>query len=160
MALTTEFKFTNTTSSLTKSLGLYDMKETTKYSTRRSTATEVVRGNSTTGLGADELVKFKSNRIPQVNTDLKLSRAAVNVAGVSYGVEVHATLVSTDSGDATFRQEMPIVCNISFRHPLDSKITETHVKTILARALSSLIKEDNTTRIADLMSGPIIPSDN
>jgi hypothetical protein len=154
MALTTEFKFTNTTQSLTKSLNLFDCKEAS-YTGRRSTATETLVANNTTGLEGDELVKYRSNRIAQVNTDLKLSKAAVNVTGVSYGVEVHATLVSTDSADPKYRQEMPIVCSLTFRHPLDSKITEAHIKTIMARAVSYMIKEDNTTRISALMGGPI-----
>lgn len=158
MALNTGYAFTNTTTSSTKSLTLYDLGEVENYTNRKSTATEVVRANTTTGLGADELVKYKSNRIPQINTDLRLSKAAVNTAGVSYGVEVHATLVAVDTADPQYRQEMPIVCNISFPHPIDSKITVSHIETLLKRAVSYLIKEDNTSRIGDLMGGPSAPS--
>jgi hypothetical protein len=158
MALTSSFNFTNTSATAHKAVGLFDMGELTNYGLERDEPEEVVLTNTTTAIDKGEVITYQSRKTKGVSTTLDLSYRNPIAAGVQYGVKVEAVLTTTDSSDATYRVDDPVVCTISFRHPKSSNISQANVATMLARAISALQKEDGTWRIAELMRSANKPS--
>lgn len=149
MSLSTSFGFSNTTDSentLTlKALGLV-----TNYGKEfRSNSTRL--NNATCPTDQPELVTFKYQDIDKVDTAITNLYPPSVKAGAMYGVTVEALASTTDSTDASYRVDNPVVCKIEFRHTKNGAVTEQLVEDILLRAVSALFKADGTSRIGDLM---------
>lgn len=152
MAKVSQFGFTNTTDgthTLTpKALGL-----TTNYALTGEDANNAILNNKTAPIDAEEIVTYRSRSIPSVNTDLNIQNPSKVKGGIQYQVQLEDVLVTTDSDDASFRVDEPIVALLTVRHPRSGNITEEHVATIFNRLISCLMKSDGTWRFADLMRG-------
>lgn len=152
MAKVSQFGFTNTTDgthTLTpKALGL-----TTNYALTGEDANNAILNNKTAPIDAEEIVTYRSRSIPSVNTDLNIQNPSKVKGGIQYQVQLEDVLVTTDSDDASFRVDEPIVALLTVRHPRSGNITEEHVATIFNRLVSCLMKSDGTWRFADLMRG-------
>jgi hypothetical protein len=152
MALTSAFLFTNVTGQSTDitpvSLGL-----TTNYAISSETANQSDLSNKTAPVDAEELITYRSRPIPSVNTSLDIRNPAPVKSGVQYQVVLEETLVTTDSSDASYRVDEPIVMQLLVRHPKSGNITSAKIAEVFTRLAGSLRKVDGTWRFEDLMRG-------
>jgi hypothetical protein len=150
MALQSAFKFTNTTESENSvtpiSLGVLE-----NYAVERDTARQCALDNKTAPIDAMELVSYRSRDIARVDTDLNIQHPGPVKSGIQYSVMVQDTLVTTDTGDATFRVDEPIVAMLSVRHPKSGNISNELVSQVVIRLLSACMRADGTFRFDDLM---------
>jgi hypothetical protein len=150
MAKTSSFGFTNSTDSSNevtmKSLGL-----TSNYSLVTDNADVATLNNKTAPVDQEEIVSFRSRDIGSVNTSLNIQYPSKVKSGIEYSLKIEDTLSTTDSADADFRVDEPIICNITFRHPKSGNITGDLVANVFVRAISSLMKADGSWRFNDLM---------
>jgi hypothetical protein len=152
MAKVSAFGFSNTTDGThtitPKALGL-----TTNYALTGEDANNAILNNKTAPIDAEEIVTFRSRSIASVNTDLNIQNPSKVKSGIQYQVQLEDVLVTTDSEDAAFRVDEPIVALLTIRHPRSGNITDAHVATVINRLISCLMKSDGTWRFADLMRG-------
>jgi hypothetical protein len=153
MSKVSAFGFTNATDSsntvTAKSLGL-----TSNYALATDTSDTATLNNKTAPIDLQEVISFKSGTIANLKSNaVNIQYPSKVTQGVSYSVQVTDTLSTTDTADATFRVDEPIIATISVRHPNSGNITSAHVATVLTRALSALIKADGSWRFDDLMRG-------
>jgi hypothetical protein len=152
MAKTSAFGFTNTTA------GSHDVSQialglTGNYATITEDASTAVLNNKTAPIDTEEIVTFRSRNIQQVNTDLNIQYPSPVKGGIQYQCMVEDTLSTTDSADADFRVDEPIVAQLTIRHPKSGNITSSHVATVVQRLISCLMRSDGTWRFDDLMRG-------
>lgn len=152
MAKVSAFGFTNNSDSSNeitlKSLGL-----TSNYALTAEDANNAVLSNRTAPIDAEEIVTFRTRSISTVNTDLNIQNPSKVKSGIQYQVQLEDTLVTTDTEDASFRVDEPVVALLTIRHPRSGNITEAHVGQIFTRLISCLMKNDGSWRFADLMRG-------
>lgn len=152
MALTSAFRFTNTsdgTQKITqKAIGI-----TTNYASIQEDASTAVLNNKTAPIDAEEIVTYRSKSIPKVDTDLNIQYPSPVKAGIQYQIMVEDTLSTTDSADPTFRVDEPIVAQLTIRHPKSGNITSNIIGSVVVRLLSAAMKADGTWRFDDLMRG-------
>lgn len=150
MSKVSAFGFTNATAgsnTLTPlALGL-----TTNYAVKADTATEAVLNNKTAPIDVEELVSYRSRDIQTVNTNLNIQYPSPVKSGIQYQIAVEDTLSTTDTVDADFRVDEPIVMTLTVRHPKSGNIGNTQVATVFTRLISALMKTDGTWRFDDLM---------
>jgi hypothetical protein len=150
MAKTSSFGFTNTQAGENQVTAQL-LKLTSNYALVDSDANNAVLNNKTAPIDAEEIVTFRSRNINQVNTDLNIQNPSKVTAGVQYQVQVEDVLTTTDTDDASYRVDEPIVALLTIRHPRSGNVTNAHIATIFTRLLSCLIREDGTWRFDDLM---------
>jgi hypothetical protein len=150
MAKTSAFGFSNTTAATVDitpiALGL-----TSNYSVTADTANEARLNNKTAPIDVEELVWYKTRSIPKVDSDLNIQYPSPVKGGVQYFVTVEDTLSTTDSADATFRVDEPIVAQLSIRHPKSGNVTAALVGQVVTRLLSACRRNDGSWRFDDLM---------
>lgn len=146
----TNFGFTNTQDS-TNSVVPKALELTQNYAFVSDTADIVQLNNKTCPIDLMELVQFRSRDVKQVTSNLNIQYPGPIKAGIQYGVRVEETISTTDTVDASFRMDEPIVLNLSITHPKSGNITNEIISTCFNRLLSTLIKEDGTWRFDDLM---------
>lgn len=150
MAKVSDFKFTNTTDG-SKTVTPKVLKLTSNYSVSGESADTSVLNNKTAPIDAEEIITFRSRQLPKVNTDLNIQFPSKVAGGIQYQVMVEDTLSTTDTVDADFRVDEPIVAQLTIRHPKSGNITGALVGQAVTRLLSSVMKEDGTWRFDDLM---------
>lgn len=150
MSKTSAFLYTNTTAGTHATdqvlLGL-----TQNYALMQDAANVVKLNNKTAPVDAEEIISLRSRDVEGVATDTNIQYPSKVLKGIEYGVRVDDVLSTTDSGDASFRVDEPIVCSITFRHPKSGNITSAQVAAVFGRAISALKKADGTWRFDDLM---------
>jgi len=150
MSKTSQFGFTNTTA------GSHDVTQvalglTTNYAVSTESADVAVLNNKTAPIDTEEIVTFRSRDIQQVNTNLNIQFPSPVRKGIQYQVMVEDTLSTTDSVDADFRVDEPIVAQLTIRHPKSGNITNALVGQVFTRLISAVMKSDGTWRFEDLM---------
>lgn len=150
MAKVSAFKFTNTTDG-SNTVTPKALKLTSNYSVSGEGADTSVLNNKTAPIDAEEIITFRSRQLPKVNTDLNIQYPSKVSGGIQYQIMVEDTLSTTDSSDADFRVDEPIVAQLTIRHPKSGNITGALVGQAVVRLLSSVMKEDGTWRFDDLM---------
>jgi hypothetical protein len=150
MARTSAFKFTNTTAG-TNDVDQIALGLTTNYALMADGNDVVKLNNKTAPVDAEEIISLRSRNIAKVSTDANIQYPSPITGGIEYSVRVDDVLSTTDSADANFRVDEPIVCSITFRHPKSGNISGSQVATVFTRALSALMKADGTWRFDDLM---------
>lgn len=152
MAKVSAFGFTNTTAGshniTPPALGL-----TSNYALAEEDANNAILNNKTAPIDAEEIVTFRSRGIAQVNTDLNIQYPSKVKSGIQYQVQVEDVLMTTDSDDASFRVDEPIVALLTIRHPKSGNINSQIIGTVVNRLLACLMKADGTWRFDDLMRG-------
>lgn len=153
MAITSSFKYTNTSDSTStsakvtkKALGLL-----TNYALAEDTANTSVLNNKTAPIDAQELITYWSRNIDKINTNLVLSNPSKVKKGIQYSVQSEATLVTEDSDDPQFRIDEPVVVTLSVRHPKSGNISNAIVAAQVIRTISACMREDGTWRFDDFM---------
>jgi hypothetical protein len=150
MAKVSAFTFTNKTASANTitplALGL-----TSNYAVSTEVANQAVLNNKTADIDAMELISYRTQSVKSVANNLDIRNPAKVTSGIQYGVQVEETLVTTDSDDATFRVDEPIVASINIRHPKSGNIDNSVVAEVVLRLISSLMRADGSWRFDDLM---------
>lgn len=150
MAKVSNFSFTNTTDSehtvTPKALGLV-----TNYALAAEDATNATLNNKTAPIDAEEIVTFRSRPIAQVNTGLNIQYPSPVKSGIQYQIQVEDVLTTTDTADASFRVDEPILALLTIRHPKSGNINNDVIATVLRRLIGCAMKADGTWRFDDLM---------
>jgi hypothetical protein len=150
MSRTSTFGFTNSTASSNTvtplKLGL-----TTNYALVKDVADVVDLSNKTTPIDQEELITLRSRKIDNISTTVTVNNPSPVKGGIEYGIKLEEVLKTTDSDDATFEVDDPIVCTIAFRHKRSGYISNSVIGTVFLRAISTLMREDGTWRFDDLM---------
>lgn len=150
MAKVSTFSFTNTTAGTNQvtppALGL-----TTNYALAAEDANNAVLNNKTAPIDAEEIVTFRSRPIAQVNTDLNIQYPSPVKSGIQYQVQVEDVLTTTDTADASFRVDEPIVALLTIRHPKSGNINNAIIAQVMQRLIGCVLKADGTWRFDDLM---------
>lgn len=152
MAKTSAFMYTNTTAS-THDITPVLLGVTTNYALSTDKADEAVLNNKTAPIDAMEIISYRSRDIAKINHGLNLQNPSPVKGGIQYGAQVEETLVTTDTSDASFRLDEPIVVSITIRHPKSGNIGNPQVGEAVNRAVSALKRSDGTWRFDDLMRG-------
>jgi hypothetical protein len=150
MSKVSAFGFTNTTAG-SNNITPIDLGLTSNYAVKSDTADTAVLNNKTAPIDVEEIVTYRSRDIQVVNTSLNIQYPSPVKKGIQYQVMVEDTLSTTDTADADFRVDEPIVCQLTIRHPKSGNIGNAEVATVFTRLISSLMKEDGTWRFDDLM---------
>lgn len=147
---TSTFGFTNTSAGgntvTPLALGL-----TSNYSLTQDNADVATLNNKTAPVDQEEVISFRSRSLGNVNSTLNIQYPSKVTSGIEYSLKIEDTLSTTDSGDADFRVDEPIICTVTFRHPKSGNIGSDQVATVFLRAISALMKADGTWRFDDLM---------
>lgn len=160
MALQSSFGFTNTTPSSTRVVNTYDLGLLDNYALTADEPTECMLKNTTTPLDVEETVAFRCKNIDRVNTTLISQYPSKVRTGIQYQVQLEAMLSTTDSTNADFRVDEPIVAQITVRHQKSGNITAAHVEQLLGRAISALMKNSGAYRVNDMMRSALKPTQN
>lgn len=150
MSKVSTFGFTNTTAD-TNTVTRVDLGVTTNYAISTETADESVLNNTTAPIDQEEIISYRSRNIQQVNTDLNIQYPSPVKSGIQYQIMVEDTLSTTDSADADFRVDEPIVAQLTIRHPKSGNITNALVGQVVTRLISAAMKDDGSWRFQDLM---------
>jgi hypothetical protein len=144
------FGFTNTSDGThpvtPTALGL-----TTNYATASEDATTAILNNKTAPLDAEELIRFTSRPVANIQTGLHLQYPSPIKGGLQYQVEVQDVLTTTDDADPAFRVDEPIVAMLSIRHPKSGNFNNDVISTVLRRLIGCVMRADGTWRFDDLM---------
>jgi hypothetical protein len=107
--------------------------------------------NKTAPIDIEEIIAIRTRNVGGVATDANIQYPSKVKGGIEYSVRLDEVLSTTDSSDASFRVDEPIVCTVAFRHPKSGNITGAHIATVFERMISVLMKSDGTWRFDDLM---------
>lgn len=157
MSKVSQFLYTNTAAS-TNSLVPPAMELTENYSIDVDNSDLCVLENLTTPIDAQERIAFRSKLIPEVNNNLNIQYPGPVKKGIVYTIEVQETLSTTDTEDASFRVDDPIVMYLTVRHSRSGVITEQKIAEVFKRLAGCIFKADGTTRFGDLMRGAEKPA--
>lgn len=150
MSKVSSFQYTNTAAGSNDvdqvALGL-----TTNYAIASDRDDIVKLNNKTAPIDAEEIISLRSRDLDVLKTDANIQHPSGIKGGIEYSVRVDDVLTTTDTGDATFRVDEPIICTITFRHPKSGNISGSQVAQVFTRAMSALMKADGTWRFDDLM---------
>lgn len=150
MSKVSTFGFTNTTDSSNevtpKLLGM-----TTNYSVDLDQANSVKLNNKTAPLDAEEIVTFRSRTLDNVNVYANAENVPDKAKWIEYSVRLDDVLTTTDSADASYRIDEPIVASLAIKHPKSGNISNDIVATVFTRLVSCLMRADGTWRFDDLM---------
>lgn len=166
MAKTGGFSYTNTTATTHKTISLYDLKELENYGTNGGDGIRTYTNTQASSSDAPERFSFFSSTKKNIGTSLPVAypsqrRTAASdknssvAEGVKYGLKYEAIHTTTDSGDATYRVDRPVVAELSLAHEVVDTLTVSQLMDVLGRMYSFLEKENGTSRLADLMGGII-----
>lgn len=130
------------------------------YALKQDEPDECQLSNTTTPIDQPELVTYQSSTIKKIPTKVKVSNPTSDTEGVMYGVRVDEVLRGTSDTDDNFIVDLPIVVNISVKHPINSAISAGVVNEAISRALSALTTDSGTSRVTDLMRSALKPTTN
>lgn len=152
MSRVSSYGFTNTEAS-SHQVTPYALGLVTNYALAEEDASNAILNNKTAPIDAEELITFRARQIATVNTGLNVQNPSKVKGGIQYQVQVEAVRTTTDTDDASFRVDEPIVALLTIRHPKSANFTSAAVEEIVTRLLSCLYKADGTSRLDDLMRG-------
>jgi hypothetical protein len=157
MALQSSFKFTNTTAS-THEVTPVVLGVTSNYALVTEDADVVRLDNKTAPVDAGELVTYRYSDIPKVNSKLDIQYPSPVTKGCQYVISEEAVLSTTDSADATYRVDEPIVAYLTIRHPKSGNVTNAHIGQVVTRLLSACLTSNGEWRFDDLMRSALKPT--
>lgn len=159
MSKVAAFTFTNTTAG-TNTVTPLALNLPQNYALVQDSSDVVVMSNKTAALDAEELVSFRSRKWNwKPSPKAEIVNPAPVQAGMEYSMQLEDVLTITDTADANYRVDEPIVCTVSFRHNKNGMITNTVMGQVFLRAISALMKADGTWRFEDLMRSAERPVD-
>lgn len=159
MALVSKFGFTNETASANK-ITLTSLKLMDNYALTEDEPTQVRLSNVTAPIDEPEVATFGCINVADVSSSIKNLHPPKVKGGIQYQLKLEELLTTTSSEDAEFRVDEPIVAYLTIRHPRSSNISITIVEKVVNRLLSTLYKEDGTTRLPELIRSALKPTAN
>lgn len=161
MALT--FGFTNTTAS-TKKIELDKLGMFANYSPRMLHDDKVdkntgkvkhndslIYDNSTCPTDLQEFVSYRAKQVPVVENNLTINNPAKVKNGLMYSFQTETAARETVSAEDGVIYDYPIKIYTTIVHPQVGAITADVINALLERHMSSIFKDDGTSRIPDLM---------
>jgi hypothetical protein len=150
MAKQSAFGFSNNTDSavpvVPKALGLVS-----NYAVTKDTAREATLNNKTAAIDREEIISYRSWNFPELDTNLNIQYPAPVRNAVCYQVTAEETLTTTDTEDADFRVDEPIIVSLQIRHPRSGNITNDIVGQAVLRLISACRFDAGGWRFGDLM---------
>lgn len=158
MALSHSFGFSNGTDTANK-VTLKDLDVASgKYALTMDEPDQCRLSNVTCPVDQPEVVTFGCQDVANVNSTIRNMNPPKVKAGVQYNIRLEELLRTTDSDDASFTVDDPIVATLSFRHTKSSNISTANLETVFVRLVSLLFKADGSTRIPELMRSSLKPT--
>ena len=150
MSKTIGFLFTNKGTQNTHPVAADLIGLTTNYSFTADTPDECTLDNKTAPIGS-ELITYQCRDIKNVNTALNVQYPSPVKTGVQYTIKLEDLARVSDSADASFCVDEPIVITLSIRHHKADLITNEVVTQAFKRLISTIERTDGTFRFDDLM---------
>lgn len=158
MSLQASFGFTNNTvNSKITTLKPADLKPVTDYAQTSHSSTKAELQNTTTPIDQPEVLTFNGSTIEKVDSVISNQYPSSVKDGVTYGVRLDELLSVTSDTDPLYRMDLPIVCQINFRHAKNGQITPEIVQQVLNRTVGALYESNGTSRLNSLMRQAIDP---
>lgn len=133
------------------------------FRVQKNGITDVTITNLTCPLDQPEKFRFAISDIANIytNSGVDPSVQGANKQGQSLLIQLSEVYSVTDSADPSYRVDLPITCNITFKSPKNSLITSDILLTLLGRAVSGAFDTGLTTNsgITRLEHGSLVPSD-
>lgn len=155
MASTTSFGFTNTTAS-TSLVTPVDILANTNYALISDEPTECITSNTTCPVDLEEIVTYRSKRIPVVKTAATIQYPNLVKNGVQYTVSDDAVL--REEFDDGTKVDHPIVAYLVIRHDLSGGITDQHIATVVSRLIGAMRNHDGTWKFDKLRRSALKPT--
>lgn len=150
MSKTINFLYTNAGTENTHPIVADRIGLTTNYSFTADTSEECTLDNKTAPIGS-ELITYQCRDIKNINTALNVQYPSPVKSGVQYTIKLEDLARVSDSVDASFCIDEPIVITLSVRHHKADLITNDVVTTAFKRLISAIERTDGTFRFDDLM---------
>lgn len=148
-------------SSLNFSRGLLNFKA--DFRMKSNNAGEVVLTNLTSPVDRPEKIRLGYSEVANIytNTNIDPSVYAPTKQGISVVCQVSEVFSVTDSVDADYRVDLPVSAHLVLKLPSSEFITADMVQTMLGRMISGMYETGslNTSRIAAILRGSLLPSD-
>lgn len=159
MAITYSYGFTNETVNASGlPLKHYDLGPTTDYALKVDEPEECQLSNTTTPVDRPEVLTYQATTVSKIPTKITVQNPPKVSGGIMYGVRLDEVLHGVSSTDDSFAVDLPIVLNLSVKHPMSSAITTDDIDKLISRLVSALYTEDNKSRIGDLMRSALKPT--
>lgn len=161
MAITWKFGYTND-SVVEAGLPMdhINIQPVNQYALKVDEPDECQLSNVTTPIDQPEVLTYQASTVKNIPTKIKVSNPLPTTDGIMYGVRLDEVLRGTSSTDDSFVTDLPIVVNLSVKHPVNSAITAPVIKEVIARLVSALYTTGNEDRITDLMRSALKPTEN
>lgn len=117
---------------------------------------ELINNNSLLDVG--EKLSYSAINVNNVASRLDNQYPAPVNSGVQYVVRLDEQLLLTSSGEASFKEILPVTAYVTIRHPKSGEISSSEIDTIFQRLIGACLKSDGTTRFSDLMKSALRPT--
>lgn len=160
MAITSSFGYTNT-EARQDAVSTQKLEYMDCYALREDEPDICSMSNTTCPIDQQEILSFQYSELKKIPTKAKITHPIPDGTGCMWGVRVDEVLRLTSSTDETFVQDLPVVCNVSFKHPVHSQITPDIIAAVASRAMSALFYDaGGSDRVNELMRSSLKPVRN
>jgi hypothetical protein len=134
---------------------------TTDFVVVLDTPSECKLRNLTSPLGLEETVQYRVSSIPNIyqNSGVERNLWTPTVGGVRANVHHDERWSLSDSENADWDYVIPNFCDITFKVANNPYISESDIRQMLLRTVSSILNSDGLSRIAKLMRGAMNPKE-
>lgn len=157
MSKSVGFGFTNVTDNSNVTLHITDLKPVTNYGVEDTAATVSTLTNVTTPTSQGELVSYMYAKQKKISTKQTIYNPGKVVEGVQYVIRLDEILRETDSSDANYMVDEPIVMQLTVRHSMSGRVTAAHIEQLLGRLVGACYTSAGTSRFNDLMRNALQP---
>lgn len=173
MAMTWKFGFTNGYTGGEQTGPDYKLSTQTSkivddYALKQDEPNDCQLTNKTAPVDQPEVISYQSSTVKSFPKRVNITYPGPNSENVMYGVRLDEILRGTSDNDSTI-VDLPIVMNLSIKHPLNAAIDNETIHVLLARLVSTLYTEVKTgaavydstnARFEDLMKSALKPTVN
>lgn len=161
MAITWDFGYTNKSNMTSPTpIDHKKLQITENYALKVDEPDECQLSNTTAPIDQPEVITYQAAPVKNIPTKIKVSNPLPARDGIMYGVRIDTVLRGQSDTDDSYVVDLPIVCNISFKHPVNNAITMGTIQDVFARAVAALYTEQNKPRFRDLMMSALKPTED
>lgn len=162
MARTTSFGYTDSIATPVNQPRI-DLSYAADFLVQSESPTQVVLANRTSPLDQLEVITLQYRNVSDIYQSVPSidpSAYAISRAGRTVTAIVQDVARTVDSGDPTFRQDLPVRATVSLAAPLNSDITNDQLLSVIMRAVSAWFNNLTVTsvRTGELVRGGMKPS--
>jgi hypothetical protein len=162
MSITTNFIFTNKSTSAHKAVQLLDL-GVTNYSTpqtlKNGSLVEYQNNTDGSSFRSENIKYFSSVQKGMPESSLEMEHPTKSSRKAVYGITVEDQAITLSSDDPTYEVDNACTCKIVLSNSLDRNITADHMKEVLIRAISGLFDDQGNFIGSNLMQGALNVSD-